>query len=119
MLDDLFAEAGKGRTLRDSILRIEKEGRGIIVYFPPREGLLRDFVSQDGLPLVSKPDPLREYGLGAQVLADLGVHKIRLLTTNPRKVVGLQGFGLEIVESVQVGSPRSDRSQTDLREAAK
>ena len=120
MLDDLFAEAGKGRTLRDSILRIEKEGRGIIVYFPPREGLLRDFVAQDGTPLTSKPDPLREYGLGAQVLADLGVHKIRLLTTNPRKVVGLQGFGLEIVESVQVGpAARSDRSQTDLREAAK
>jgi 3,4-dihydroxy 2-butanone 4-phosphate synthase/GTP cyclohydrolase II len=119
MLDDLFAEAGKGRTLRDSILRIEQEGRGIIVYFPPREGLLRDFVSQDGTPLVSKPDPLREYGLGAQVLADLGVHKIRLLTTNPRKVVGLQGFGLEIVESVQVGSARGDRSTNDVREAAK
>ena len=122
MLDDLFAEAGKGRTLRDSILRIEKEGRGIIVYFPPREGLLRDFVSQDGAPLTTKPDPLREYGLGAQVLADLGVHKIRLLTTNPRKVVGLQGFGLEIVESVQVGSAghdRSDRPVADPKEAAK
>ena len=119
MLGDLFAESGKGRTLRDSILRIENEGRGIIVYFPPREGLLRDFVAQDGTPLATKPDPLREYGLGAQVLADLGVHKIRLLTTNPRKVVGIQGFGLEIVESVQVGPARSDRSQHDVKEAAK
>ena len=119
MLDDLFAEAGKGRTLRDSIQRIEKEGRGIIVYFPPREGLLHDFVAKGAASSKTKADPLREYGLGAQVLADLGVHKIRLLTSNPRKVVGLQGFGLQIVESVQVGSPRADQSVTDLKEAAK
>jgi 3,4-dihydroxy 2-butanone 4-phosphate synthase/GTP cyclohydrolase II len=48
-----------------------------------------------------KPD-LREYGLGAQILADLGLHSIRLLTNNPRKVVGLEGFGLNIVEQIPI-----------------
>ncbi|MFW6245747.1 MAG: bifunctional 3,4-dihydroxy-2-butanone-4-phosphate synthase/GTP cyclohydrolase II, partial [Fibrobacterota bacterium] len=45
------------------------------------------------------PD-LRDYGIGAQILADLGVHKIRLMTNNPRKIVGLEGYGLEVVERV-------------------
>jgi GTP cyclohydrolase II len=44
--------------------------------------------------------PLREFGLGAQVLVDLGLHKIRLLTNNPRKIAGLHGFGLDIIEHV-------------------
>jgi 3,4-dihydroxy 2-butanone 4-phosphate synthase/GTP cyclohydrolase II len=46
------------------------------------------------------PTDLREYGLGAQILADLGLRRIRLLTNNPKKVVGLLGYGLEIVEQV-------------------
>jgi 3,4-dihydroxy 2-butanone 4-phosphate synthase/GTP cyclohydrolase II len=45
---------------------------------------------------------LREYGLGAQILADLGLKTIRLMTNNPRKVVGLEGYGLEIVEQVPI-----------------
>ena len=51
----------------------------------------------------SNDSPLREFGLGAQVLADLGLHKIRLLTNNPRKIAGLSGFGLEVAESVTLG----------------
>ena len=47
---------------------------------------------------------LREYGLGAQILADLGVKRIRLLTNNPRKVVGLDGHGLEIIEQLPIKS---------------
>jgi 3,4-dihydroxy 2-butanone 4-phosphate synthase/GTP cyclohydrolase II len=47
---------------------------------------------------------LREYGLGAQILVDLGLRRIRLLTNNPKKVVGLEGFGLEIIEQLPIRS---------------
>lgn len=52
--------------------------------------------------------PLREFGIGAQILADLGLHQIRLLTNNPRKIAGLSGFGLEIVESVPLNVGQQD-----------
>jgi len=45
------------------------------------------------------PD-LRDYGIGAQILADLGLHRIRILTNNPRKIVGLEGYGLEVMERI-------------------
>jgi 3,4-dihydroxy 2-butanone 4-phosphate synthase/GTP cyclohydrolase II len=48
--------------------------------------------------------PLREYGLGAQILRELGLHKIRLLTNNPKKIAGIVGYGLEVVESVALGN---------------
>jgi 3,4-dihydroxy 2-butanone 4-phosphate synthase/GTP cyclohydrolase II len=48
------------------------------------------------------PSELRDYGIGAQILVDLGVRKMRFLTNNPRKVIGLEGYGLEIVEVVPI-----------------
>jgi GTP cyclohydrolase II len=51
--------------------------------------------------------PLREFGRGAQVLVDLGLHKIRLLTNNPRKIAGLHGYGLDVVEHVPLLSTKS------------
>jgi 3,4-dihydroxy 2-butanone 4-phosphate synthase/GTP cyclohydrolase II len=45
---------------------------------------------------------MREYGIGAQILVDVGLHKIRLMTNNPRKIIGLEGYGIEVVERVSI-----------------
>jgi 3,4-dihydroxy 2-butanone 4-phosphate synthase/GTP cyclohydrolase II len=78
---------------------------------PPRQTLAVE-VQQLGASapesIASGDSPLREFGLGAQILADLGLKQIRLLTNNPRKIAGLSGFGLEVVESMPLGG-RSDR----------
>jgi 3,4-dihydroxy 2-butanone 4-phosphate synthase/GTP cyclohydrolase II len=92
---------------------IKKEGKGVILYMK-QEGRgigfinkLRAYELQDkGLDTVEaniklgfKPD-LRDYGIGAQILVDLGVRKMRLMTNNPKKIVGLEGYGLKVVERV-------------------
>jgi 3,4-dihydroxy 2-butanone 4-phosphate synthase/GTP cyclohydrolase II len=97
---------------------IEKEGKGVIVYMR-QEGRgiglankLQAYELQDkGLDTVEanqklgfKPD-LREYGTGAQILTDIGLAKLRLITNNPRKIVGLEGHGLEVVERISLATP--------------
>ena len=103
-----------GEQLEIALKTIEKEGRGVLVYMR-QEGRgmglkekLRAYQLQDndGLDTVEAnehlgfPADLRDYGIGAQILADLGVQKMRLMTNNPQKVTGLSGHGLEIVERV-------------------
>lgn len=114
-----------GDQLQMALEKIEAEGRGVVLYIA-QEGRgiglinkLKAYQLQDaGLDTVEanvalgfKAD-LRDYGLGAQVLADLGLRKLRLMTNNPKKVSGLQGYGLEIVEHVPlVASPVSARQK--------
>jgi 3,4-dihydroxy 2-butanone 4-phosphate synthase/GTP cyclohydrolase II len=106
-----------GSQLHQAMERIQKEGIGILLYMR-QEGRgiglgpkIRAYKLQEqGLDTVEAnerlgyPMDLRDYGLGAQILADLGVHKIRLLTNNPRKVVGLEAYDIEIVEQIPVKS---------------
>lgn len=97
---------------------IEKEGRGVILYMRQEgrgiglENKLKAYELQDkGLDTVEaneelgfKPD-LREYGTGAQILRDLGLGQLRLITNNPRKIVGLEGHGLAVVERISLTTP--------------
>jgi 3,4-dihydroxy 2-butanone 4-phosphate synthase/GTP cyclohydrolase II len=98
------------RNLHEAIDAIELEGRGVIVYLPPQGTLLAELqaarggVHDQALAGTSATGPLREYGLGAQVLRELGIRRLRLLTNNPKRLAGIEGYGLEIVECVPLVS---------------
>lgn len=108
--------------------QIEKEGRGILLYMR-QEGRgiglinkIRAYELQDqGMDTVEAnialgfPDDMRDYGVGAQILLDLGVKKLRLLTNNPRKMVGLAGYGIEIVERIGIQTNHNERNEFYLK----
>jgi len=117
-----------GPQVRQAMRIINEDGKGVILYMRQEGrgiGLLNKIkaytLQDDGFDTVEanevlgfKPD-LRDYGIGAQILLDLGVRNMRLLTNNPRKVKGLEGFGLQIVERVPIEIPPNGRNSNYLK----
>jgi 3,4-dihydroxy 2-butanone 4-phosphate synthase / GTP cyclohydrolase II len=104
-----------GQQLEDALLKIEEEGRGVLLYLAQEGrgiGLLNKLrayrLQEEGVDTVDAnirlglPADLRDYGIGAQILVDLGLSSIRILTNNPKKIIGLEGYGLSVVDQVPI-----------------
>jgi 3,4-dihydroxy 2-butanone 4-phosphate synthase/GTP cyclohydrolase II len=123
LVGDLFSSTTSegGNNLRESIRTIDAAGQGVVLYIPPRGDVVSEIDqliarSTTAAPSGAVPGPgqapgsltargrdvLREFGLGAQVLADLGVSELRLLTNSQTKIAGLDGFGLRVVERIPI-----------------
>jgi 3,4-dihydroxy 2-butanone 4-phosphate synthase / GTP cyclohydrolase II len=117
-----------GQQLEDALLRIEHEGRGVLLYLAQEGrgiGLLNKLrayrLQEGGLDTVDAnlelglPADLRDYGIGAQILVDLGLTSIRLLTNNQKKIVGLEGYGLRVTDQLPIVHPPTPYNAGYLR----
>ena len=118
-----------GPQLHAAMDRIAEEGSGVVLYIASHEGRgiglidkLRAYNLQDqGMDTVEanealdQPADSRDYGPGNQILYDLGVRKMRLMTNNPRKLIGIEGYGLEVVEQVPIKMPANPFNERYLR----
>jgi len=120
-----------GQQLEDALLRIEGEGQGVLLYLSQEGrgiGLLNKLraykLQEEGLDTVDAnlrlglPADLRDYGIGAQILVDLGLSSIRLLTNNPKKIVGLEGYGLRVTDQVPIEHEAGEHNRSYLRAKA-
>jgi 3,4-dihydroxy 2-butanone 4-phosphate synthase/GTP cyclohydrolase II len=117
-----------GPQLEEALRRVQEAGEGVVLYVVGHEGRgiglankLRAYELQEqGADTIEAnaalgfPADLRDYGLGAQILADLGLHSIRLMTNNPRKIVGLEAYGLVVTEQVPLEIPPTPTSHRYL-----
>ncbi len=111
-----------GWQLHAALKMIEAEGCGVVVYIPSHEGrgiglankIKAYHLQERGMDTVEAnvalgyPPDMRDYGFGAQVLTDLGVRRMRLMSNNPRKFAALQGYGLEVVERIPLEAPATE-----------
>ena len=120
-----------GEQLESALVMIEREGRGVLLYLAQEGrgiGLLNKLrayrLQEDGLDTVDAnlrlglPADLRDYGIGAQILSDLGLSSIRILTNNPKKIRGLEGYGLSVTAQVRIEHTPNPHNERYLRTKA-
>jgi 3,4-dihydroxy 2-butanone 4-phosphate synthase/GTP cyclohydrolase II len=117
-----------GEQLESALAMIEREGEGVLLYLAQEGrgiGLLNKLraykLQEDGLDTVDAnlklglPADLRDYGIGAQILVDLGLSSIRILTNNPKKIIGMEGYGLSVSDQIPIQSVPNPHNEAYLR----